>query len=113
MFYYGATDEIPTSLDGLSSIEKNVSEILVRRVVQNVETGNVDNLEGQYPVFAIEKLDGHNIVLEQLSAQGAESIPIPFITVEGDDNFIYYIGTKTYDIDLGGTNYILTFTEEE
>ena len=112
--YYGATDNIPVSVEGLTKLTKKVDDILLRKVVQNVETGNIETEEGQYPVFAINKRPGmRDIILNQLSAQGAESIPLDFLTIEGDDNYIYYIGTKTYDEDMGGTNYILTFAEKE
>ena len=112
MIYYGATDDIPVSIEGLSFIEKNISELLNNGLVQNIKTGNELLGEGQYPVIAAERKDGTDIKLSKWSAQGAESVPIPFLTIEGPDNLIYYIGTKTYDIDIGGTNYILTFVEE-
>ena len=113
-FYYGALDDIPTSIEGLTEVEKNVGDILLRSVVQNVETGDVERQEGQYPVFAIAKRQsGAPIKLSKLAARGAEEVSIPFLTVEGEDDFIYYIATKTYDVDMGGTEYILTFTEEE
>lgn len=112
-FYYGASDDIPTSIEGLTEVEKNVGEILARRVVQNVETGDVERQEGQYPVFAIAKRQsGAPIKLAKLAVRGFEDISIPFLTIEGEDDFIYYIATKTYDIDMGGTDYILTFVEE-
>ena len=112
-FYYGASDNLPTSTEGLTAVEKRVDDILARRVTQVVVTGDEQTLEGQYPVFAIDKrTSDRNIVLTQLSVRGAESIPLDFITVEGDNDFVYYIATKTYDADLGGTEYILTFEEE-
>lgn len=112
--YYGASDNIPTSVAGLTEVEKNVSEILARKVVQNIVTGDEQSREGQYPVIAIAKREvGPNVVLGKWAAKGFEDVDLDFISVEGEDNFIYYIGTPTYDIDLGGTDYVLTFVEEE
>lgn len=119
--YFGGSDDIPDSIDNLLWFEEfsnlDPMTLLQSGMVHIIKTGNPlyendkERFYGaQYPVIACEK--GVQLVeLKQWSSHGAEGIPIPFISVEKEDYYLYYITNRTYNEDIGGATFVFTFKE--
>ena len=110
---YGASTDAPTSDAGLitdesmdwTSIKSNSGWDVT------ITTGDSSTQAAQYAVVAVSRE-------LQLTSWYAKSMSfIDFVsqgqvtTVEKEGYNLYYLNTKTYDVDLGGTEYILKFKE--
>lgn len=113
--HFGASDEIPTSVESITSWHtvlenQDPDTLLANGAVHLIKTGNPETEDGQYATLACSK-SVRLIKLQKWTAQGAEMIPLNYGSVDTEDYFIYYITNPTYDEDLGGTIYIFTFQE--
>lgn len=109
--FYGALDDLPTDVSGLTEVRGlDKSSLLTQGYTQNVAADDPD--EGQWVVFAIPKEDG--IRIKKIHNEGAELFDVPFTTYETATHHITsYLDTKQYDADLGGKNYVLEFEENQ
>jgi len=108
--YYGASDDIPVDLTGLTIIkDQDVDTILQNGKAVKIITGNVETKEGQHAVFACGK--GTRLVSLSRWLDETETFDIPFISVDKGSYNLYYLEGKTYDEDLGGTMYHFKFVE--
>jgi len=109
--YAGAVDNIPTNIDGLT--RKTVkTDILSAGYSINIKAGNPNKPEGQrsqYVVFAVPY--GYKITKWTVAGLG---IDIPHTLVKDGINEynVYYLNSPSYDVDLGGNDYVITGGEE-
>ena len=99
--YYGATDEIPTSIAGLTKLEIDGKSI-VGRLERNIISGNVEQEEGQYPVFAVPT----SYVVTKWISKGLD-MDLPHLMVTAGGYNIYYLEQRSYD-EPEGSDYIIT-----
>lgn len=99
--YYGATDEIPISIAGLTKLEISQDSI-IGQLERNIVSGNVEKEEGQYPVFA---LPVDYKVTKWISKGFDMDLPHQMVTADGYN--IYYLDERSYD-EPEGINFIIT-----
>ena len=111
--FYGALDDLPTDVSGLTEVrglDKN--SLLTQGYTQHVVAGDPIADEGQWVVFAIPKEDGVHI--KKIHNEGSLMFDVPFTTYETATHHITsYLDTKQYDEDDGGKNYVLEFEENQ
>jgi len=105
-FYYGATDEIPTSITGLQSKSLKLYQ-LIGGYTQHITAGNTTTKQGQYVTVAIPK----DYKISKWCVVGFE-YNIPNTRVVSGNNAIYYLNLPSYDVDENppGIDYIITVT---
>lgn len=105
--FTGATDNVPSSLEGLFSIEVEENKV-VGLFATHISAGNPQTEQGQYPCVSLPNKYNVNTWV----AKGAEAFKLPFSKVKlNNDYSIYYLDVKSYDEDLGGIDYILEIME--
>lgn len=112
--YFGSSDNIPTEISDLDwygeLLNVDIDKLPNNQMIRNIKSGNVATEEGQYPTLITTKA-ARLVKLTRWNVVGGESLDINFITVEKDNYYIYYIGTKNYNEDEGGIDYVFTFAE--
>ena len=99
--YYGATDEIPTSVAGLTKLEIDEKSI-VGQHAQHMVSGNVEKEEGQYSTFAVPT----SYVVTRWISKGFD-MDLPHLMVTAGGYNIYYLEERSYD-EPEGSDYIIT-----
>ena len=99
--YYGATDEIPTSIAGLTKLEIDEKSIIGQHA-QHMVSGNVEKEEGQYSTFAVPT----SYVVTRWISKGFD-MDLPHILVTAGGYNIYYLEERSYD-EPEGSDYIIT-----
>ena len=99
--YYGATDEIPTSVAGLTKLEIDEKSI-VGQHTQHMVSGNVEKEEGQYSTFAVPT----SYVVTRWISKGFD-MDLPHLMVTAGGYNIYYLEERSYD-EPEGSDYIIT-----
>lgn len=109
--YSGATDEIPDSISGLTRSTVK-TDILFEGYEINIKAGNLEKPEGQrsqYVVFALPE----EFVIKRWAVAGlAVDIPHTLVKDTVNNYNVYYLNTPSFDIDLGGNDYIITGGEK-
>lgn len=105
--YYGATDNVPSSVSGLISTQVAASVLTAEEgYIRHIDSGDISTKQGQYPVVAIP----NTYIIKKWCVQGFDyNMPHTLVT-EGDYN-IYYLDDVSYDVDLGGIDYIIKIEE--
>jgi len=103
--YYGATDNPPTGVSGLTS-KTVMSTALIGNYAQKISAGNPVTKKGQHPVFAVPTA----YEVTKWYVPGFE-YDIPHTRVVSGGYNIYYLKVPSYDEDDGGINYLLTVRE--
>lgn len=111
--FYGALDDLPTDVSGLTEVKGlDKNSLLTQGYTQHVVAGDPIADEGQWVVFAIPKEDGVHI--KKIHNEGSLMFDVPFTTYETATHHITsYLDTKQYDEDAGGKNYVLEFEENQ
>lgn len=107
--YHGGSDEIPVSIDKLTRLTVTKDELLDNYDI-TINCGNLDKdlgERGQYPTFAIPD----NYIVTKWSITEMSSLSIDYLRVHAGGYNIYYIPSKSFDVDLGGIEYRITVEE--
>lgn len=105
--YYGATDNKPTSVSGLTSAEVSISDLTsIDGYTVHINSGNTETKTGQYPIFAVPV--AYTVIKWYIP--GFE-FNIPHTLVVNSGYNIYYLNDVSYDKDIGGIDYILKIQE--
>lgn len=103
--YHGATSVEPSGITGL--IKDSVTHIDLPKYVVNITAGDISTGESQYPVVAVNKD-------YRLTSWIVADFPVgdlEFNSKRVGDYNIYWLKSKSYDVDLDGIYYQLKFVE--
>ena len=106
--YYGAMDNVSTTLEGLASKAVPSTELLSETGVKlHINSGNVETQTGQYPIIAIP----NTYSITKWYVPSFE-YNIPYTLVSGEEYDFYHLDDVSYDVDLGGIDYVLNVSQK-
>lgn len=107
--YYGGSSDLPSDISKLTRLTVTKDELLDNYDI-TIYCGDLDREpgdRGQYPTFAVPD----NYIVSKWSITEMPSLSIDYSYVQQGGYNIYYIPTKSFDIDLGGIEYRITVEE--